>query len=316
MEKISYIIPCYRSEETIEKVISDIMNLMEKLTTYEYEIVLINDCSPDRVWGKIDALCEQYRFIKGINLAKNFGQHSALMAGYNICTGDYVVTLDDDGQTPVEQVEIMFDKLKEGYDVVYAKYAERKDNSFRKLGTWMNNFMLTTMLGKPKNISLTSFFVCRRYVIKEICNYRNAFPYIWGLILRTTKNIANATITHNEREEGESGYTLKKLLSLWMNGFTAFSVKPLRVSAFLGVLFTGFGVLGIIYIVINKLMHPEIAAGYSSLMTILLFIGGVMMLSLGLIGEYIGRIYLCINTMPQFVVCETKNLEETSGFHY
>lgn len=309
-EKISYVIPCYRSEETIEKVVGDIRDLMEKLTAYDYEIVLINDCSPDKVWKKIDTLCEQNKFIKGINLAKNFGQHSALMAGYNICTGDYVVTLDDDGQTPVDQVGILFDKLQEGYDVVYARYAQRKDNSFRKLGTWMNNFMLTTMLGKPKNISLTSFFVCRRYVIKEICNYRNAFPYIWGLVLRTTKNIANATIQHNEREEGKSGYTLTKLLSLWMNGFTAFSIKPLRAAAILGVLFTGFGVIGIIFTVVNKLLHPEIMAGYSSLMTVLLFIGGVVMLSLGLIGEYIGRIYLCINTMPQFVICETKNLYE------
>ena len=279
-EKISYVIPCYRSEDTIEKVVGDIGKLMENLSDYTYEIVLVNDCSPDKVWTKIDALCEQYSFIKGINLAKNFGQHSALL-----------------------------DKLQEGYDVVYAKYAERKDNSFRKLGTWMNNLMLTTMVGKPKNISLTSFFVCRSYVIKEICNYRNAFPYIWGLVLRTTKNIANATIEHHEREEGESGYTLTKLLSLWMNGFTAFSIKPLRVSAILGVLFTTIGVLGIIFTVVNKLLHPEIMAGYSSLMTVLLIIGGVVMLSLGLIGEYIGRIYLCINTMPQFVIRETKNLE-------
>lgn len=309
-EKISYVIPCYRSEDTIEKVVGDIGKLMENLSDYTYEIVLVNDCSPDKVWIKIEALCEQYNFIKGINLAKNFGQHSALMAGYNICTGDYVVTLDDDGQTPVDQVEILLDKLQEGYDVVYAKYAERKDNSFRKLGTWMNNLMLTTMVGKPKNISLTSFFVCRNYVIKEICNYRNAFPYIWGLVLRTTKNIANATIEHHEREEGESGYTLTKLLSLWMNGFTAFSIKPLRVSAILGVLFTAIGVLGIIFTVVNKLLHPEIMAGYSSLMTVLLIIGGVVMLSLGLIGEYIGRIYLCINTMPQFVIRETKNLDE------
>ena len=286
-EKISYIIPCYRSEGTIEKVVSGIMNLMESLTTYDYEIVLVNDCSPDGVWKKIDALCEKYSFVKGINLAK-----------------------DDDGQTPVDQVGILLDKLLEGYDVVYAKYAERKDNSFRKLGTWMNNLMLTTMVGKPKHISLTSFFICRNYVIKEICNYRNAFPYIWGLVLRTTKNIANATIEHHERKEGESGYTLSKLLSLWMNGFTAFSIKPLRVSAILGVVFTVIGVLGIIFTVVNKLLHPEIMAGYSSLMTVMLIIGGIVMLSLGLIGEYIGRIYLCINTMPQFVIRETKNLDE------
>lgn len=309
-EKLSYVVPCYGSEETIESVVEEIISLMKGLDQYDYEVILVNDCSPDKVWLKIGLLCEKYPFVKGINLAKNFGQHSALMAGYNICTGDYVVTLDDDGQTPVDQVGILLDKLKEGYDVVYAKYEERQDNSFRKIGTMMNNFMLTSLLGKPKNIHLTSFFISRGYVIKEICSYRNAFPYIWGLVLRTTKNITNATIKHNKRLEGESGYTFSKLLSLWMNGFTAFSIKPLRVAAILGITFTGIGVIGIIFTVVNKLLHPEIMAGYSSLMTVMLFIGGVLMLSLGLIGEYIGRIYLCINTMPQFVIRETKNLDE------
>lgn len=310
MKKISYVVPCYGSEKTIEKVVKDVEELMNTRKEYDYEIVLVNDNSPDNVWSVIENMCSKDKHIKAICLAKNFGQHSALMAGYNICTGDYVVTIDDDGQTPVDQTFYLLDELLKGYDVVYGKYADRKDNSFRKFGTAMNNYMLETLIGKPKNIHLTSYFIAKSYIIKEICNYRNAFPYIWGLILRTTKNIANVTIEHSERIEGESGYTLGKLLSLWMNGFTAFSVKPLRITAIGGVVFACFGFIGILYTIINKILNPEIMAGYSSLMSMLLLIGGMLMLSLGLIGEYIGRIYLCINTMPQYVVKKTINDNE------
>jgi len=307
MKKISYVIPCYGSEHTIEKVVNGIKELMKLHLEFKYEIILVNDNSPDNVWHVILGLCNQNSNVQGICLAKNFGQHSALMAGYNKCTGDYIVTMDDDGQTPVDQTFFLVDKIAEGYDVVYAKYEERKDSFFRKFGTSINNLMLETLLGKPKNIHLTSFFVAKSYIIKEICNYRNAFPYIWGLILRTTKNIANVTIQHSERIEGESGYTIGKLLALWMNGFTAFSVKPLRISAALGVAFAFSGVIGVLYTIINKILHPSIMAGYSSLMSVLLIIGGMLMLSLGLIGEYIGRIYLCINTMPQYVIKEVVN---------
>lgn len=277
---------------------------------YDYEIVLVNDNSPDNVWDVITKLSESDKRIKAIRLLRNFGQHSALMAGYGVCTGDYVVTIDDDGQTPVDQTFILMDKLLEGFDVVYGKYEKRKDNLFRKIGTGINNWMSKTLLGKPKDLHLTSFFVARANIIKEICNYKNGFPYIWGLVLRTTKSIANATIQHKERIEGESGYTLGKLLNLWMNGFTAFSVKPLRISATVGVISSALGLLGIIYVVVDKIIHPEVAAGFSSLMAVLLLIGGLLLLSMGLIGEYVGRIYMCINATPQYIVRDTINLPE------
>ena len=313
MEKISFVIPCYRSERTISSVVEEIEVIMKQVSKYSYEIVLVNDCSPDDVWCVIDKLSKKKKYIKGINLTKNFGQHSALMAGYNFCEGDYVVTLDDDGQTPVDQVPFLIDKLLEGYDVVYAKYEERKDKISRKFGTYLNNLMLEIFVGKPKNLHLTSFFIAKSFIIKEICNYSNPFPYIWGLILRTTKNIANTTIKHNERIEGESGYTLGKLISLWLNGFTAFSVKPLRISFVIGALFTVCGFFGVIYVIVSKIVHPEIVAGYSSLMAVILIIGGILMASIGLIGEYVGRIYLCINMTPQFVIKETVNIKDKNS---
>ena len=310
MEKISFVVPCYRSENTITSVVEEVKTEMAAHPDYDYEIVLVNDNSPDNVWDVITKLSESDKRIKAIRLLRNFGQHSALMAGYGVCTGDYVVTIDDDGQTPVDQTFILMDKLLKGFDVVYGKYEKRKDNLFRKIGTGINNWMSKTLLGKPKDLHLTSFFVARAKIIKEICNYKNGFPYIWGLVLRTTKSIANATIQHKERIEGESGYTLGKLLNLWMNGFTAFSVKPLRISATVGVISSALGLLGIIYVVVDKIIHPEVAAGFSSLMAVLLLIGGLLLLSMGLIGEYVGRIYMCINATPQYIVRDTINLPE------
>lgn len=311
MEKVSFVIPCYGSEHTIENVTEQIKAVMSTKKEYDYEIILVNDCSPDNVWNVITRLCHEDGHIRAVRLAKNFGQHSALMAGYTFVTGDYVATLDDDGQTPAEEVFKLIDKVKEGYDVAYGYYAERKDNIFRKFGTLMNNKMLETMIEKPKDIHLTSYFVAKRYIMEEITKYQNPYPYIWGLVLRTTRNIANVEINHKERKEGKSGYTFAKLINLWMNGFTAFSVKPLRMATGVGVFTSVIGVAFIIFTIVKKLLNPDLVPGYSSLMAVLLFIGGMLMVMLGLIGEYVGRIYICINASPQFVIGEQLNITKT-----
>lgn len=307
-EKISFVIPCYGSEQTIGIVTGQIKEVMKEREEFDYEILLVNDCSPDNVWSVITKLCKEDSHIRAIRLAKNFGQHSALMAGYTFVTGDYVATLDDDGQTPAGEVFQLINKVKEGYDVAYGYYPERKDNIFRKFGTLMNNKMLEMMIDKPKSVHLTSYFVAKRYIVDEIVKYKNPYPYIWGLVLRTTKNIVNVPINHEERKEGKSGYTLVKLLNLWMNGFTAFSVKPLRIATGVGVVTSAVGVLFIIFTIVKKLMQPDLVPGYSSLMAVLLFIGGMLMVMLGLIGEYVGRIYICINASPQFVIGEQINI--------
>ncbi len=307
-EKISFVIPCYGSEQTIGIVTGQIKDVMKEREEFDYEILLVNDCSPDNVWSVITKLCKEDSHIRAIRLAKNFGQHSALMAGYTFVTGDYVATLDDDGQTPAGEVFKLIDKVKEGYDVAYGYYPERKDNIFRKFGTLMNNKMLEMMIEKPKSVHLTSYFVAKRYIVDEIVKYKNPYPYIWGLVLRTTKNIVNVPINHEERKEGKSGYTLVKLLNLWMNGFTAFSVKPLRIATGVGAVTSAVGVLFIIFTIVKKLLQPDLVPGYSSLMAVLLFIGGMLMVMLGLIGEYVGRIYICINASPQFVIGEQINI--------
>lgn len=310
MKKISFVIPCYRSEKTLPKVIEEIDGTMEKMSAYAYEIILVNDCSPDNTFETIKSLCERDNRVKGISLAKNFGQHSALMAGLRCTTGDYVVCLDDDGQTPADEAGKLIEKLEQGYDAVYAKYEHKQHSAFRNLGSMVNERMTRMMLGKPKELYISSYFAVKRFVVEDMIRYENAYPYVIGLVLRATKSITNVTVSHREREEGSSGYTMKKLLGLWFNGFTAFSVKPLRIATMVGAFSAVMGLLYGIYTIIKRFVNPNVPMGFSSTMSAIVFFGGMIMLMLGLIGEYIGRIYICLNNSPQYVVREKVNFEE------
>ena len=258
------------------------------------------------MWYVIKKLAETENNVIGINLAKNFGQHSALMAGYGKCSGEYVVSLDDDGQAPLDSLNDLITKLEEGYDVVYAYYHEIKQNLFRRFGSWMAGLMGKFMLDPPKDMKGSSFYVARGFVIREMCNYKNAFPYLVGLVLRTTRKIAWVETNHRLRLQGTSGYSFVRLLGLWLNGFTAFSVKPLRLSTFLGFFFAIVGFIYAIVIVVQKCLGAIGVAGWSSIIALMLIIGGCILMMLGLIGEYIGRIYICINDSPQYVIKEIK----------
>ena len=302
MKKVSFVIPCYCSALTIENVVNEIQGTMEKMQSYTYEIILVNDCSPDNTFEVIEELCGKYSNICGVNLAKNFGQHGALMAGFHQVTGDVLVCLDDDGQTPANEVYKLLEEIENGQDVVYARYEHKKHSLFRNFGSWVNEKMAQFLLGKPKELFVSSYFASRRFIVDEMLKYENAYPYVIGLVLRTTKRISNVTVNHREREVGTSGYTLGKLLALWFNGFTAFSTKPLRIATISGSVFAVGGFLYGIYTIIKKFVNPAVPMGFSSLMSAILFIGGMLMIMLGLIGEYIGRMYICMNNAPQFVV--------------
>lgn len=302
--KYSFVIPCYRSEHTIESVVYELVTEIEKEGLLDYEIILVNDCSPDNVWHVIKQLSQTYPFVYGISLARNFGQHAALMAGYARTTGDIVVSLDDDGQMPIDELYKLLAELKQDKDVVYAYYREMKQNWFRRFGSAVATEMSKFLLGAPKNFKGGSFCAARRFVIDEMLRYDNAYPYLAGLVLRVTRKIGCVETEHRKRMEGRSGYNFRKLFSLWLNGFTAFSVKPLEIGMWIGVLFAVAGLLGSVVTIVRKIYCPGIAAGWSSAISIMLIIGGVVMLMLGLIGEYIGRIYICINKAPQYVIRE------------
>ena len=308
MKKISFVIPCYRSEHTLPHVVSEIKEKMKTLPQYEYDVFLVNDCSPDNTLEVIRELCDEHDNIKGIGFARNFGQHSALMAGLRYSDGDYVVCLDDDGQTPADEVDKLLEKLEEGYDAVYAKYEHKQHSAFRNMGSRLNERMTRIMLGKPKELYVSSYFAVKRFVVDDMIRYENSYPYVIGLMLRATRNITNASVNHREREEGVSGYTLKKLTGLWFNGFTAFSVKPLRIATAIGGMSAVLGFLYGIYTVIKRLVNPAVPMGFSAIMTAIVIFGGMIMVMLGLIGEYIGRIYISLNNSPQYVIREKINL--------
>lgn len=308
--KISYVIPCYNSEKTLELVVEEIKETMVRINKYEYEIVLVNDCSPDQTFSVIKKLCSENQNIIGVEHAKNFGQHAALMAGFHFVSGDIIVCLDDDGQTPANEVDKLLDKIEEGYDVVYAEYEKKKHSAFRNFGSYVNRKMTELMLGKPKELYISSYFAARRFVIEEMLKYKNAYPYVIGLVLRTTKNICNVKVHHRERFQGTSGYSIKKLLSLWMNGFTSFSILPLRIATYSGFCVALLGFLYAIITVIRKIVDPGIVIGWSSTISIMLILGGFVLLVLGMIGEYVGRIYISLNNSPQYVIRTVLNYDK------
>lgn len=310
MKTVSFVIPCYCSAHTLSHVVSEIEETLKEMPEYSYDIILVNDCSPDDTWEVIKSLCEERPFIKGVHFARNFGQHAAIMAGLRHSTGEYVVCLDDDGQTPANEVGKLLHKLEEGFDAVYASYNHKRHSLFRNVGSKINELMTRSMLDKPAWLYISSYFAVRRFVAEDMLRYENSYPYVIGLVLRATRNIANVPVKHREREEGRSGYTVRKLLGLWFNGFTAFSVKPLRIATCMGTGFAGMGFLYGIYTVIKRFLNPAVPVGFSSMMAAIVFFGGMIMLMLGLIGEYIGRIYISLNHSPQYVVKEVVQGEQ------
>ena len=311
MEKVdfSFVIPCYCSDALVGDVLNEITAVLREKNEYQYEIIAVNDASPDQVLDVLKERAKINKNIKILDLAKNCGKHAALMAGYRYSRGDIIISLDDDGQCPLEHLWDLIEPLENGYDISIAKYPVKKQSAFKNFGSHMNNLMACALLKKPKDLQISNFSAMKRFICLEILNYQNPYPYIDGLFLRSTGKIANVLMEERERAVGTSGYTFWKSLSLLLNGFTAFSVRPLRVATALGGIISAFGFLFGIWVVVSKLLHPEIMAGYSSLMAVLLFVGGMIMILLGLIGEYIGRIYICLNNSPQYVIRERTNFD-------
>ena len=309
---ISFVIPCYKSVNTLPDVVDTIQKTVASREDVEAEIILVNDASPDGTWDVIKDLHDRYDNVMGVNIAKNSGQQSAIMAGLRHTSGDLVAVSDDDGQTPIETIFEFYECMQEGgYDVVCADYHGRgKRSAFRRLGSWANNEMARMFMDKPEDLSLSVYFLAKRFVIEEMIRYTNAYPHMEGLLIRTTRNIGNVQVDQKERASGSSGYNLKKLLSTWINGLTTFSIKPLRLAVFFGMLMALIGFIVIIVLVVIKLTYPGMAIGWTSLVATNILVGGMIMLVLGVIGEYVGRIYLCINQNPQYVVREVLEIEK------
>ena len=311
--KISFVIPCYRSARTIGGVVAEIRGAMEEHGECAYEIILVNDCSPDNTADVIKDLARSDSRITAVDLAKNVGQASALLAGFHYVSGDVVMTSDDDGQTPVGRVFEFYEELCKGFDVVCARYTSRERKSaFRSLGSVLNRRMSDWLIEKPDGVYMAAVFMARRFVTDEMIRYDRPYPYPSGLILRATHKVGNVDVVQRARAEGQSGYTLKKLVKLWMNGFTTFSIKPLRLSAMCGLILFLIGVVTALFALAGKIINPADVIVIRPLVALFLAVSGIILIFLGLVGEYIGRIYMCINEYPQYVVREVVRLEEST----
>ena len=304
---VSIVIPCYNSEHTIGKVVELAIEEFNKLEKYDCEFVLVNDYSRDGTWNSIAALAEEHPNVKGINLAKNFGQHNAIMAALNYTEGDLIIGMDDDMQNHPSQIPQFLDKMEEGYDIVFGVFKERKFSAFKNLTGAVSRFLLWHLLDRPKDIQMSSFWCCRRYVRDEVVKYDGYNTFLQVLFFRTTHNIANIEIEHFEREVGSSNYNFRRGLNLFLSCLN-FTVIPLRAATFFGTLFSAAGFIGAVVVLVRKLLDPTIAIGWSSLMCAMLVFFGIAFLMLGIIGEYLGKLMLNINKTPQFVIREKANI--------
>ena len=303
---LSIVIPVYRSAPILPELVKQIHEEMQREgLDGRFELLLVNDCSPDNSWQVIRALAAAHPFAKGISLRRNAGQHNAIMAGLHHAQGEYVVLMDDDLQHPPSAIGDILRALSSGYDVCYTNYLNRRHAQWKQLGSRFNDRMATLLLGKPKGLYLSSFKGMRREIAQEIIRYDGPYTYIDGLILDVTRSITTVDIEHQERYEGESNYTLGKLLGLWMKMATSFSVFPLRLATYAGFTLAALSMIMMMVVIVRKLLHPELTSGWTSLIATVLFIGGIQTLCIGMIGEYLGRTYLKLNGKPQFVIGKT-----------
>lgn len=311
MVLLSFVIPCYRSEKTIEKVYQEIRETVAERQDYDYEIIAVNDCSPDNVLAVLTKIAAEDEKFKVIDLAKNFGKHSAVMAGYGFVTGDLVVNLDDDYQCPVNELWRLVDPLiDEGYDCATALYKEKKESLWKRIGSIVNTVMVQTMLEHPKGLKFDNFYAFKGFICDEILRYHNPYPFVSGLILRATNKIIMVPMEDRDRADGNStGFTLKKSLDLFLNGLTSFSVTPLRMATVIGFFMAAVGFFFVTFVIVKKILNPMVTMGYSSLMAVILFSAGMIMVMLGIIGEYIGRIFISINNSPQYVIRGMINIQ-------
>ena len=305
--KVSLVIPVFNGAQTIAKLVNECIQTFENC--FDLEIVLINDCSEDNSRDVCLALRNRYPdTVIFLSLSKNFGEHNAVMAGLNHTTGEFVVTLDDDGQNPPQEaLNLINHAIKKKFDVVYSSYPKKRHHLLRNLCSWLNGKVANLMLRKPAGLYLSSFRSMSRFIVIEITKYDLPYPYVDGLILRSTSNIGTLETAHKPRTSGKSGYTIRKLFRLWLNMFTNFSVLPLRIASMLGFVFALVGILIGVFTFYERLLNPDLPVGWATIAVLCSILGGVQLMALGMMGEYLGRLFLGVSRQPQFIIRELHN---------
>ena len=307
--KISIVIPVYNSSLNLKNLIDSLYDVLKNNFT-AYEVVLIDDMSSDDSWKEINNICISYRWIKALRLRQNIGQHNAIQTGLKYATGDLIITMDDDGQNSPKDIISLASAIEENYDVCYADYPVKKHNLLRKFFSYANNLVVSLLFNKPYKLKLTSFRCFTSQIKNELLKNKSSSVYLDGLIISITRNITSVPVEHNERIYGKSNYTFIKLFSLWLQMFTGFSVKPLRLASILGIIFSATSFLVTFWMVFFRSPSSEVPMGWTSIIVVIIFFGGVQLLALGLIGEYLGRTYLTVNNQSSNSIKEKINLKE------
>jgi undecaprenyl-phosphate 4-deoxy-4-formamido-L-arabinose transferase len=305
---ISVVIPQYKSEEIIPLLYKRLVGALEGING-GFEVIIVCDCSPDGSWAKLSEISRKDPRIKPILLRKNVGMDGALMAGFNHVRGQYVVVMDDDLQHAPEDIPKLIEEIEKGCDVVYANFAVKRQSLIKNIGSWFNGKAAQLMIGKPGRLYLSAFKIIRGEVVRELILYDGPYPYVDGLIFQTTESICQITLTHHERAAGAGNYNLYRSFMIWLNLFTGYSILPLRAASYFG-LFLSFVSAGMgLLLLCWKLFYGEAPEGWTSTMLVIIFVGGVQLLSMGMLGEYLGRTYMRVNRKPQFAIKEKLNIE-------
>lgn len=301
--QVSVVIPVYNSQDCLSELVRRLTATLENLGK-RYEVILVNDCSTDNSWERIVEQTKTHDRLKGINLRRNFGQDNAIMAGLNYSSGDTVVLMDDDLQDNPDNIPMLLAEVEKGYDVCYASFDIRKEPWFKVFGSRLNDKIANIILRKPKEVYLSPYKAITRGVVNEIIKYHGPYPYIDGLIFRVTRNIAQVTIEHQKRFAGAGNYTLVKSIRVCSRLATNFSIMPLRLAIFAGLVSSFVGFILAIYFIIQQLVVGDAPSGWVSTIVAILFLGGVQLVSIGVVGEYVGRLFLHESKEPQFIVNE------------
>lgn len=310
--RLSIVIPVYRSAECLPELARRVHDAMAG-TGEPFELILVNDASPDDSWRVITALAREWPFVVGVNLRKNVGQDNAIMAGLHQATGEAVVIMDDDLQHDPADIPRLMTALGTSADVVYATFDQKHQAWWKNLGSWFNDRVAVVVLGKPSNVYMSPFKIIRQDVVREIVKYDGPFTYVDGVLFAVTSTITTIAATHHTRFAGRSNYNLLRSIRVWLKLATGFSVIPLRVATIIGGTISLLSFLMASYFVVQALVLERIPEGYPSLIVTVFFLGGIQLMALGAVGEYVGRIFLTQNRTPQFVVREVRRHEPPSG---
>jgi undecaprenyl-phosphate 4-deoxy-4-formamido-L-arabinose transferase len=316
--RISVIVPVYNSADCLDALVGSLQATLESAGG-GFQVILVDDASSDGSWARIQALARQHREVLGLRFRRNFGQDNAIMAGLRRAEGRTVVIMDDDLQHDPADVPRLVERVEAGFDVCFADFGAKQQLWWKNLGSWINDLAARVVLRKPRHLYLSPFKAISADVVREIQRHDGPFPYVDGLLFLVTRHMTQIEAVHHRRHAGRGNYDLVRFGAVWLKLVTGFSGLPLRLAAYLGFAFAVVGGLMAIGVLVTKILRPEAPTGWASILVAIVVLGGIQLACLGMIGEYLGRVFLHLNRRPQYVVkedtapCGETDSEEVRG---